>query len=90
VQEENTGKPEPGWLLSVGAPAFMRGSSAFNPSGRLGLFTSGFSRGVFEAGAKALSDRILYGTAEPVPFVRVSFSAACKARLIEVRLFPRR
>jgi hypothetical protein len=30
----------------VGAPAFMRGSSAFKPSGRVALFSSGFSRGI--------------------------------------------
>jgi RNA polymerase sigma-70 factor, ECF subfamily len=32
------------------------------------------------SGAEALSDRILYGTAEAVPFVQRVFSAACKAR----------
>ena len=56
MQEENTGKLKPGWLLSVGAPYFSRGSDAsasrkeshFNPSG----FSPGFKNPVAKAGVK--------------------------------------
>ncbi len=35
--------------FTVGAPAFMRGSSAFKPSGSTTTHTTGFSRGVLES-----------------------------------------
>ncbi len=39
--EENAGKPKPGWLVTVGAPCFSRGSERFSVAERVALRSIG-------------------------------------------------